>query len=564
MALKALGPVPSGFPLKDRLRLSPSVTRQVVKLPSGIARKARQRSRAGVTPAALSLSEKENADGLRPAAKICAALPPKEKNLNQKENLPASQPLVAPSQGFAGLGLSGALLTAVLQSGLSDPKPIQEQAIPPYLAGHDILGIAQTGSGKTAAFSLPILQKIVNLGTKRSPKGARALILAPTRELAVQIEEMIRAVSKGLHISTALVLGGVSRNSQVKKIRLGVDILVATPGRLVDLVREGDVSLAETSYLVLDEADRMLDMGFLPDVRRLAKATHPKRQTALFSATMPAEIAALAESLMKDPIRIEIAPQSTTATEVEQGVVMVRKRQKRFVLAKMLADEGMGQVIVFARTKHGADAVTRNLERDGFAAAVIHGNKSQNARQKALNGFRDGSVRILVATDIAARGIDVPGISHVINYELPDEAESYVHRIGRTGRNGAEGTALTLCDPSEKDKLRQVERIIRMRLPLLASHLDEPDPEPKSSEPGRAPRDVHETESRRNQRGKSRSGHSRPQNPPRKPLLDGAKEKQAPNRHQPPADSAEAAAGPSRKKFRSRRRFGRKPAAKAA
>ncbi|HVW56968.1 MAG TPA: DEAD/DEAH box helicase [Rhizobiaceae bacterium] len=483
--------------------------------------------------------------------------------MNQKENFPVENEQVdAHSSGFAALGLSGALLKAVLQSGLSDPKPIQEQAIPPYLAGRDILGIAQTGSGKTAAFSLPILQKIVALGSKRSPKSARALILAPTRELAVQIEEMIRAVSKGLHISTALVLGGVSRGSQVKKLRLGVDILVATPGRLVDLVREGDVSLAETSYLVLDEADRMLDMGFLPDVRRLAKTTHPKRHTALFSATMPTEIAALAQSLMKDPVRIEITPQSTTANEIEQGVIMARKRQKRSVLAAMLADERMGQVIVFARTKHGADAVTRNLERDGFAAAVIHGNKSQNARQRALNGFREGSVRILVATDIAARGIDVPGISHVVNYDLPDEAESYVHRIGRTGRNGAEGIAVTLCDPSETDKLRQVERIIRMRLPLLASHLDEPDPEPQKSEPGERRAEPRETEAGRKQGGKSRGGHFRPQNPSRKPMRDATKDK--PNRHQPPeAKGAEGTGKPSHRKFRGRR-FGRKTAPKAA
>jgi len=484
--------------------------------------------------------------------------------LNKKENLAVEQEQPhAVTSGFAALGLSGALLKAVLQSGLSDPKPIQAQAIPPYLAGRDILGIAQTGSGKTAAFSLPILHKIVALGTKRGPKSARALILAPTRELAVQIEEMIRAVSKGLHVSTALVLGGVSRASQVKKVRLGVDILVATPGRLIDLVREGDISLAETHYLVLDEADRMLDMGFLPDVRRLAKATHPKRQTALFSATMPPEIAALAEGLMKDPVRIEITPQSSTVKEIEQGVVMARKRQKRSVLATMLADESMGQVIVFSRTKHGADAVTRNLERDGFTAAVIHGNKSQNARQKALNGFRDGSVRILVATDIAARGIDVPGISHVVNYDLPDEAESYVHRIGRTGRNGAEGIAITLCDPSETDKLRQVERIIRTRLPVLASHLDKPDPEPRKGEPAGAPRE--EQANRRNPGGKSRSGHSQPRKPSHTASPQAAKEKPAANRHQPlNAGKGEAAGKPSRKKFRGRRRFGRKPAAQAA
>ena len=383
----------------------------------------------------------------------------------------------AEQNGFAKLGISGPLLKATIAAGFVEPKPIQVQAIPSQLEGRDILGVAQTGSGKTAAFSLPILTKIVGLGTKRLPKTARALILAPTRELAVQIEDTIRVLAKGLHVSTALVLGGVSRFSQVKRIAQGVDILVATPGRLTDLVREGDISLAETRWLVLDEADRMLDMGFVNDVRRIAKATHRDRQTALFSATMPAEIEQLAQSLLKEPVRVEVSPQGTTAAEIKQSLIMARTKQKRQVLSTMLADEAMSSVLVFARTKHGADRVVRDLERDGFNAAVIHGNKSQNARQKALNGFRDRSVRILVATDIAARGIDVPGISHVVNFDLPDEAESYVHRVGRTGRNGADGIAVTLCDPSEAAKLRQVERIIRMKLPVAADHTGQPDPQ---------------------------------------------------------------------------------------
>ena len=347
-------------------------------------------------------------------------------------------------QGFAKLGITGPLLKATEIAGFDQPKPVQVAAIPAHLAGRDVLAVAQTGSGKTAAFSLPILTKIIALGTKRMPKTARALILAPTRELAVQIEDTIRILAKGLHVSTALVLGGVSRFSQVKKMAPGVDILIATPGRLMDLIREGEVSLVETKWLVLDEADRMLDMGFINDVRKIAKATHRDRQTALFSATMPAEIEQLARGIMKDPVHVEVAPQGTTAAEIVQGVVIARTKQKRQVLSTMLADPAMKSVIVFSRTKHGADRVVRDLERDGFNAAVIHGNKSQNARQKALNGFRDGSVRILVATDIAARGIDVPGISHVVNFDLPDEAESYVHRIGRTGRNGADGIAITL------------------------------------------------------------------------------------------------------------------------
>ncbi|WP_442865947.1 DEAD/DEAH box helicase [Aminobacter sp. HY435] len=385
--------------------------------------------------------------------------------------------------GFAKLGITGALLKATLAAGYTEPKPIQVESIPAQLEGRDILGIAQTGSGKTAAFALPILSKIITLGTKRRPKTARALILAPTRELAVQIEDTIKILAKGAHISTALVLGGVSRFSQVKKISPGVDVLIATPGRLTDLVREGDLVLADTQWLVLDEADRMLDMGFINDVKRIAKATSKARQTALFSATMPAEIAELAKGLLRDPLRVEVAPQGTTAAEIRQSIVLARTKQKRKILSDMLADEAMRSVIVFARTKHGADRVTRDLERDGFEAAVIHGNKSQNARQKALNGFRDGSVRILVATDIAARGIDVPGISHVVNFDLPDEAESYVHRIGRTGRNGADGIAVTLVDPSENAKLKQVERIIRMKLPVDADHLALPDPQRPAGEP---------------------------------------------------------------------------------
>lgn len=395
-------------------------------------------------------------------------------NLKNDTAMPAAEA----TDGFAALGIDGALLKATVAAGYAAPKPIQVQAIPAQLEGRDILGIAQTGSGKTAAFSLPILAKIVGLGTKRSPRTARALILAPTRELAVQIEETIRKLSKGLHISTALVLGGVSRGSQVKKMLPGVDVLIATPGRLTDLVREREISLVETRWLVLDEADRMLDMGFINDVRRISRAIHKDRQTALFSATMPSEIEKLSGELLKNPVRVEVAPQGTTAGEIKQSVILARTKQKRVILSRMLADETMKSVIVFARTKHGADRVARDLERDGFEAAVIHGNKSQNARQRALNGFRDGSVRILVATDIAARGIDVPGITHVVNFDLPDEAESYVHRIGRTGRNGANGIAITMCDPTENSKLKQVEKIIRMKLDVAESHLDQPDPAP--------------------------------------------------------------------------------------
>jgi ATP-dependent RNA helicase RhlE len=457
-------------------------------------------------------------------------------------------------EGFAALGITGALLKATVSAGYTEPKPIQIKAIPAQLAGRDILGVAQTGSGKTAAFALPILSKIIALGTKRRPKTARALVLVPTRELAVQIDESFRMLAKGAHLSTALVLGGVSRFSQVRKIAPGVDVLIATPGRLTDLVREKDVNLSETTWLVLDEADRMLDMGFINDVRRLAKATHPARQTALFSATMPPEIEQLAQGLLRDPVRVEVAPQSTTAAEIAQKVVMARTKQKRHVLATMLADEAMSSVLVFSRTKHGADRITRDLERDGFNAGVIHGNKSQNARQKALNDFRDGAVRILVATDIAARGIDVPGISHVVNYDLPDEAESYVHRIGRTGRNGADGIAITLCDPSEGSKLRAVERIIRLRLPVVADHTREPDPKP-------SPRDHHAPAANEND-GARRDHHRNGNNGKPSGQRHGFGGK--PAQHGKPGGSRPEG---ERKPFRgnNKRRFGgKRPAARAA
>ena len=453
-------------------------------------------------------------------------------NLKNENNSVAAE--TSTETGFAALGISGALLKATNNAGFLEPKPIQTQAIPAQLEGRDILGIAQTGSGKTAAFSLPILAAIAGLGDKRRPRTARALILAPTRELAVQIEETIRKLAKGLHISTALVLGGVSRGSQVKRLAQGVDVLVATPGRLTDLVRERDLDLSQTTFLVLDEADRMLDMGFINDVRRIARATHKGRRTALFSATMPKEIETLAAELLHAPIRVEVAPQGTTAGEIVQSVIHARLKQKRKILSDMLADEAMRSVLVFARTKHGADRVTKDLARDGFEAAVIHGNKSQNARQNALNGFRDGKVRILVATDIAARGIDVPGISHVINFDLPDEAESYVHRIGRTGRNGADGIAITMCDPSESAKLRQVERIIRMKLPVSASYLDQPDPAPVKCDPA-APQAANDD---RRQSEERRDGG--------KPKRFGAKPGGGPNAAAKPAGA--------KKPFRGRRR----------
>jgi len=368
---------------------------------------------------------------------------------------------------FSSLGLPQTLLDGLTRAGFEAPTKIQAQAIPHLLEGRDVLGIAQTGSGKTAAFGLPILAGIEQLTGRARPLTTRALILAPTRELAVQIDENLRKWG-GQKLSTVLVLGGVSRHAQVQKLARGVDIVVATPGRLKDLVDDGKLRLNETRWLVLDEADRMLDMGFIAPVRAIARLIGPRRQTMLFSATMAAEVEDLAKGLLKEPVRVEAAPQGSTVVKIDQRVILAGSKAKRGVLNDLLADEaeGMARVIVFARTKHGADRVAKNLVIDGHEAAAIHGNKSQNARQAALKGFASGAVRILVATDIAARGIDVQGITHVVNYDLPDDPENYVHRIGRTGRNGATGIAITLCDGTERPKLRDVEKLIRRTLPL--------------------------------------------------------------------------------------------------
>ncbi len=352
---------------------------------------------------------------------------------------------------FAAFGLAQPLAAALDRAGFTTPTPIQAQAIAPQLAGRDMLGIAQTGTGKTAAFALPILHQLLDLGGRPAPKTCRVLVLAPTRELAVQIETTFRTLAGGARLSTLLVLGGTSRSAQVRAFARGVDVVVATPGRLTDLMDDGSARLDETRWVVLDEADRMLDMGFIQPVRRILAALHPRRQSALFSATMPAEVATLAQGFLKDPVRVEVAPQSTTVERIEQRVEPVEAGAKRARLAALLSTPEAERTIVFARTKRGADRVAENLEKDGIAAEAIHGNKAQNARQRALGAFRNGQVRVLVATDIVARGIDVPGVTHVINYDLPDEPEAYVHRIGRTGRNGAEGTAITLCAPDDEE-----------------------------------------------------------------------------------------------------------------
>ena len=381
----------------------------------------------------------------------------------------SAQKDIFPLNDFISLGLPTILTDSLTAGGFTEPTKIQAQAIPKLLEGRDVMGIAQTGSGKTAAFGLPILAGLLTLTGRPRPLTTRALILAPTRELAVQIDENIRkfAGSK-MKLETVLLLGGVSRYHQVKKLERGVDITVATPGRLKDLMDDGKIRLNETRWLVLDEADRMLDMGFIAPVRAVAKAIGLKRHTMMFSATMAPEVADLAKTLLRDPVRVDAAPAGSTVVKIDQRVILSGAKAKRGVLNELLGSETekMERVIIFSRTKHGADRVAKNLELDGHKAAAIHGNKSQNARQAALKGFASGEVRILVATDIAARGIDVPGITHVVNYELPDDPENYVHRIGRTGRNGASGFAITLCDGTERGKLRDVERLIRRTLPV--------------------------------------------------------------------------------------------------
>jgi len=365
---------------------------------------------------------------------------------------------------FQDLGLATPLLRALTNEGYDTPTPIQIQAIPPVMAGNDVQGIAQTGTGKTAAFALPILHRLLGNPQPRIPTACRALILAPTRELASQIEESVRAYSKGTGIRTALVFGGVPKGRQIRAMAAGVDILVACPGRLLDLMGDRAARVDKAEVLVLDEADHMLDLGFIVPIRKIAAQTPKARQTLMFSATMPKEISQLAAALLKSPVHISVAPQSTTAERVDQRVILVEAEQKRHLLSRVLKDPAMGRTLVFTRTKHGADKVARHLEAVGQPAAAIHGNKSQGQRERALAAFRAGSIRVLVATDVAARGIDVDDVTHVINYELPNVPESYVHRIGRTGRAGKAGIAISFCDRSEQPHLRGIEKLIRTRL----------------------------------------------------------------------------------------------------
>ncbi|HTQ13096.1 MAG TPA: DEAD/DEAH box helicase [Rhizomicrobium sp.] len=370
---------------------------------------------------------------------------------------------------FAALGVAEPLTRALAQEGYTLPTPIQAKAIPAILQGRDVLGLAQTGTGKTAAFGLPLLQRLGQTQAPLAPKSVRALILAPTRELAVQIGDSLKTYGRHLGLRHAVVLGGVNQNRQIEALRHGVDILVATPGRLLDLVQQKQVRLDLVSTLVIDEADRMFDMGFIRDVRRLVAALPKARHSLLFSATMPREVAHLVAEILKDPVRIEVSPAQVTAEKIDQRVYHVAAQDKRALLRELLHDGAMSRVIVFTRTKHGANKVAQLLVKTGVSADAIHGNKSQNARQRALELFRAGRIRVLVATDIAARGIDVDGISHVVNFELPEVPESYVHRIGRTARAGAGGIAVAFCDPQERPLLKDIERLVRAPLTVAAT-----------------------------------------------------------------------------------------------
>jgi len=370
---------------------------------------------------------------------------------------------------FSELDLVEPIQRALHAENYERPTPIQAQAIPHLLAGRDLLGIAQTGTGKTAAFALPILQRLAANRVPAPHKSMRALVLTPTRELALQIADSFRGYGRHLGLRTAVIFGGVSQGPQVDALRRGTDIVVATPGRLLDLHQQGHVRFDGVSVFVLDEADRMLDMGFIRDIRRIVPLLPKARQSLLFSATMPDEIGRLIGTLLKDPVRVEVTPAATTVERIDQRVMFVDAGQKRALLASLLGDRAIARALVFTRTKHGANRVAEGLAKSGIRAEAIHGNKSQSQRQRALGNFRDGHTRVLVATDIAARGIDIDGITHVINFELPNMPESYVHRIGRTARAGADGIAISFCDHSEKGYLRDIEKVTRQKI-AIAEH----------------------------------------------------------------------------------------------
>ncbi|HIF91105.1 MAG TPA: DEAD/DEAH box helicase [Candidatus Poseidoniales archaeon] len=370
---------------------------------------------------------------------------------------------------FQSLGLSETLLKAVEDEGYTTPTPVQVQSIPPLLDGRDVLGVAQTGTGKTAAFALPVLQ-IMERRRTQGKRYIRALILSPTRELAAQIDERFDAYSKNMDIRHRVIFGGVKQNPQVRDLNKGLDILVATPGRLLDLIGQGFIDLSKVEFFVLDEADRMLDMGFIRDIEKVLKLLPKKRQNLLFSATMPKSIAKLAGSFLNNAVMVDVSPKEMTVDRIEQKIMFLRKADKRRLLVKLIKEQKVERGIVFTRTKHGANRLVKQLGQSNLSAAAIHGNKSQGARTKALAGFKDGTIPILVATDIASRGIDVEGITHVFNYDLPNEPESYIHRIGRTARAGRSGIAYAFCDDTESGYLVGIQQLIGQEIPVDSQH----------------------------------------------------------------------------------------------
>jgi ATP-dependent RNA helicase RhlE len=377
---------------------------------------------------------------------------------------------------FNDLPLIAPLLTNLEQAGYEIPTPIQAQTIPLLIEGHDLLGIAQTGTGKTAAFSLPILQYLDKHRLRPKPKEPRVLILSPTRELSSQINDQIVKYGKGLNLKSAVIFGGVGQQKQVDALRAGLDVLVATPGRLLDLMGQGYLSLRSVEIFVLDEADRMLDMGFIHDIKKVIAVLPEKRQTLLFSATMPDEVNKIAQRILKNPQKVEVTPPATTVERINQKVIFVARDEKYQLLRKILGEDATELALVFTRTKHGANKIVDYLTHHQIDSAAIHGNKSQTAREAALDNFKKGKIKVLIATDIAARGIDVQGVSHVINFDLPVDSESYVHRIGRTARAGKDGDAISFCDESERDYLARIQRTIKLKLP---TEIFKGVPEPK-------------------------------------------------------------------------------------
>jgi ATP-dependent RNA helicase RhlE len=372
---------------------------------------------------------------------------------------------------FENLDINILIMKAIKEEGYTKPTAIQKESIPHILKGKDLLGCAQTGTGKTAAFAIPILQNVSNGSNQENkPKAIRALILAPTRELAIQIGESFTGYGKYMDVKNLVIFGGVAQNPQTRALKRGVDILIATPGRLLDLVDQKFIDLKNIEHFVLDEADRMLDMGMINDVKKIIAKLPKVRQNMLFSATMPKEILALTTSILKNPVHVEVTPVSSTVDTITQGLYLVSRKQKKQLLIDLVKDKSISSVLVFSRTKRGANLITRDLNNAGIEAQAIHGNKSQNARQLALNSFKEGKIKVLVATDIAARGIDVDELSHVINFDLPEVAETYVHRIGRTGRAGQKGTALSFCDVEEKDYLKGIEKLIGKKIPLIEEY----------------------------------------------------------------------------------------------